>query len=138
MGHERARTPVFAARDVPYHHPQAFHISGVRARHRVHSPTNDRRRRRHERCRSRAQILWYVVKIVAKARKELSVVLEYVPTSLLVTVLLKLLAPASLSVLSSIRSSCIQITGGCDRINDDGGVASFKILLLPVNLNPVT
>ena len=29
--------------------------------HRVRSPTGDRKQRRHERCRSRAQIPWYVV-----------------------------------------------------------------------------
>ena len=62
----------------------------------------------------------------AKARKEL--ILEYEPVSVLMTVPLILLAPASLSVL--IRSSCPQIAGDCDRINGDGGVTSFKVLLL--------
>ena len=55
--------------------------SPVYARHRVRSPTNNRKQRHdHERCWPRAQIPWYVVKNlkivevatwVAKARKEI-------------------------------------------------------------------
>jgi len=115
--------------------------SPMYAHHRVRSPANNRKQRHdHERCRPRAQIPWYVVKNmkiveVAKAKKEIGTrVYTYVPVSVLLTVFLILLAPASQYVLSSIRSSCPQIglpsQGTVTELWGNASTCGFPLLLL--------